>query len=64
MSEDKDPSVINEIRNGGYILYMRHGEVTVGQDRPNVSFNDCRTQRNLSEEGKKQAQTIGQLLTN
>ncbi|MGG3839108.1 hypothetical protein ABEV00_19090 [Paenibacillus thiaminolyticus] len=43
------------LRNGGYILYMRHGEATMGQDFPHVIFDDCGTQRNLSEEGKRQA---------
>ncbi|MGD8189394.1 histidine phosphatase family protein [Brevibacillus ginsengisoli] len=54
-------SIIHELRNGGYILYMRHGDATIGQDRTIVDFNDCETQRNLSEEGKKLAKAIGQI---
>lgn len=62
MPGDGIPSVINDIREGGYILYMRHGEATIGQDRPDVNFNDCSTQRNLSSGGKKQAQAIGRIV--
>lgn len=56
-------SFLPTIRNGGYIIYMRHGEATVGQDSPDVNLNDCGTQRNLSEEGKKQAESLGQIFS-
>ncbi|QMV42629.1 histidine phosphatase family protein [Cohnella cholangitidis] len=56
------PSLLNMLRQGGYILYVRHGEATVGADQPNVIFDDCKTQKNLSEEGKKQAELFGNLL--
>ncbi|MCU6340347.1 histidine phosphatase family protein, partial [Enterobacter quasiroggenkampii] len=46
-------------QKGGYILYMRHGEATVGQDRPVVDFDDCSTQRNLSDTGREQAKLLG-----
>ncbi|WP_373232720.1 histidine phosphatase family protein [Cohnella sp.] len=61
--EERDSSIVKAIRSGGYILYIRHGEATIGQDRPDVNLNDCGTQRNLSEDGKKQAQAIGQIVS-
>lgn len=45
-------SLVQALQKGGYILYMRHGEATVGQDRPAVDFHDCSTQRNLSDTGR------------
>ncbi|MEH7223647.1 histidine phosphatase family protein [Bacillus sp. JJ1566] len=48
-----------KLYNGGYIIYFRHGEATVGEDQPNLNFNNCGTQRNLNETGKKQAMLIG-----
>jgi hypothetical protein len=50
------------LRNGGYILYARHGQATVGEDRPDLNFQDCATQRNLSSMGRQQAASYGALL--
>lgn len=50
------------LRNGGYILYARHGQATVGGDRPDLNFQDCATQRNLSSLGRQQAASYGALL--
>lgn len=57
-----DPSLIHSLRQGGYILYVRHGAASVGEDSPNVDFNDCSTQKNLSEAGKRQAAEFGEAL--
>jgi|GEM_PF-5498658 len=56
-SEDAG-SLINELRQGGYILYVRHGEANVGEDQPGFSLMDCSIQRNLSVIGKEQAKKI------
>lgn len=53
-------SLVQALQKGGYILYMRHGEATVGQDRPAVDFHDCSTQRNLSDTGREQAKMLGE----
>ncbi|OAB44924.1 hypothetical protein PBAT_15080 [Paenibacillus antarcticus] len=50
---------INDLKTGGYIIYFRHGEATVGQDTDNLVFEDCSTQRNLSDQGRTQAQIVG-----
>lgn len=55
-------SLLDLLRNGGYILYARHGEATVGEDQPNLSFQYCYTQRNLSEMGKRQSIYYGEAL--
>lgn len=56
-----DSTIFRAIEKGGLILYLRHGEATIGQDQPEVNFNDCRTQRNLSEIGREQAIEMGKI---
>jgi phosphohistidine phosphatase SixA len=49
-----------QLRRGGYIFYLRHGATRLDeQDRQPVVKEDCATQRNLSDEGRKQAETVG-----
>ncbi len=57
-------SLLDLLRRGGYILYVRHGEATVGEDQPNINFLYCFTQRNLSETGRRQAIYYGQIIRN
>ncbi|WP_455538667.1 histidine phosphatase family protein [Terrisporobacter sp.] len=54
--------LLNSLRSGGYILYTRHGEATVGIDQPNLNFQYCVTQRNLSDTGRRQAVYYGEIL--
>lgn len=61
-SRPVDPSLLNSLRQGGYILYVRHGEATAGKDLADIDFNDCSTQRNLSETGRRQAAQFGEAL--
>jgi broad specificity phosphatase PhoE len=55
-------SILDSLREGGYILYARHGEATIGNDQPNLDFQNCATQRNLSEFGRRQAVYYGEIL--
>jgi hypothetical protein len=55
-------SVFDLLSGGGYILYARHGEATIGRDQPNFSFQYCFTQRNLSDMGRRQAIYYGEIL--
>lgn len=49
-----------DLRKGGYVFYMRHAVTRLDQeDRQPVVLDDCTTQRNLSDEGKRQARAIG-----
>ncbi|MFD0618380.1 histidine phosphatase family protein [Paenibacillus sp. GCM10027629] len=57
-----DPSILNSLRHGGYVLYVRHGEATIGADQPHIIYGDCATQRNLSEEGRQQSVSFGAAL--
>ncbi len=52
---------IKSLRNGGYVIYMRHGNTDTSRpDRtPTVDLNDCSTQRPLTEEGRKVAAQVG-----
>ncbi|WP_280770760.1 histidine phosphatase family protein [Salipaludibacillus daqingensis] len=53
-------SLLSSLREGGYIFYARHGEATVGVDQADSDLQDCATQRNLSETGRRQAVTYGE----
>jgi len=56
------PALLNDLRKGGYVLYLRHGTTDNSRpDRaPSVDLNDCNTQRVLNDEGRKLAATVGQ----
>ena len=54
--------LLNTLRKGGFIFYARHGEATEGEDLPYLNFQDCLTQRNLSEKGRCQASYYGEVL--
>jgi phosphohistidine phosphatase SixA len=43
----------------GYVLLMRHALAPGNGDPENFTLGDCSTQRNLSKEGRKDAQDIG-----
>lgn len=55
-------SLLDSLRRGGFIFYARHGEASVGRDLPNLNFQNCLTQRNLSEKGLRQAIYYGEML--
>lgn len=57
-----DSALLDSLRQGGYILYVRHGEATEGADLPNPDPEDCRTQRNLSARGREEAVRLGRTL--
>jgi phosphohistidine phosphatase SixA len=50
------------LKKPGTIVLFRHALAPGGGDPPGFKAGDCSTQRNLSEEGKQQAQRIGQTL--
>lgn len=50
-----------EVEKGGYVLLMRHAQTVSGVgDPPGFSLDDCKTQRNLSDEGRAQARHTGE----
>lgn len=56
------PSLMHQLRQGGFVLYMRHGNTDNSRpDRmPFVDLNDCTTQRPLSDEGRTLMARVGQ----
>lgn len=58
------PGVVKQLRGGGYVLYMRHGNTDTSRpDRvPSVDLNDCSTQRPLTEEGLRVAAQVGEAI--
>lgn len=48
------------LREGGVVIALRHALAPGTFDPPDFTLGDCRTQRNLSEEGRAQARRIGQ----
>ena len=46
----------------GYVLVMRHALAPGVGDPENFKVSDCSTQRNLNEEGRQDAQDVGQWL--
>lgn len=57
-----DKSILDLLKKGGFVLYARHGQATVGVDQAYLNFQDCYTQRNLSEVGRREATYFGQML--
>ncbi|KOS61831.1 histidine phosphatase family protein [Lysinibacillus agricola] len=57
-----DNSILNLLKKGGFIIYARHGEATAGIDQPYLNLQDCFTQKNLSEVGRREAIYFGQML--
>jgi len=50
------------LRSSNYVLMMRHTSAPGVGDPINYTLDDCRTQRNLSPEGREQAVFIGDWL--
>ena len=49
------------LRQGGHVALIRHAYAPGGGDPANFRIGDCATQRNLNNEGRRQARRIGQL---
>ena len=56
---DSNQNVINELKKGGNLIFIRHAYAPGGGDPKNFDINDCKTQRNLSNSGRDQAKKIG-----
>ena len=56
---DSNKDLIKQLTDGGKLIFIRHAYAPGSGDPNNFNLNDCSTQRNLSEEGRKQAQSIG-----
>ena len=56
---DLNKNLMNQLEDGGKLIFIRHAYAPGSGDPNNFNLNDCSTQRNLSIDGKKQAQYIG-----
>lgn len=51
--------LVEALRDGGYVLFVRHTATTEGGTDDPAKASDCSKQRNLTEEGRQQARDIG-----
>ncbi len=61
---DLNKKLINQLEDGGKLIFIRHAYAPGSGDPDNFNLNDCSTQRNLSKEGKRQAEYIGEFFRN
>lgn len=60
-----EQALIETLKAGGHIIYMRHGLTTrkdTNRDKSLVDLTRCETQRNLTEVGKAQVKHIGGMI--
>ena len=51
------------LEEGGKLIFIRHAYAPGNGDPKNFNLNDCLTQRNLSDRGRKQAKIIGNIFS-
>ena len=56
-------NLINQLEDGEKLIFIRHAYAPGNGDPTGFNLNDCSTQRNLSDDGRKQAQRIGKFFT-
>lgn len=55
------PQLLQQVRQGGFVLYMRHGATdSAYPDQVPIVLNDCSTQRPLTEAGRAEIVTVGE----
>jgi len=65
IAEDAKPApdgaaLAQALRRGGYVIYFRHAATDFGQNDDRMTgYEDCATQRNLTERGRADARAIG-----
>ena len=57
---DLNENLINQLKEGGKIIFIRHAYAPGSGDPENFNLNDCSTQRNLNNMGKIQSKKIGE----
>jgi len=52
---------LRSLREGGYVFYLRHASTDFSQNDANMkSYEDCASQRNLTDKGRGEALAIGE----
>lgn len=60
-AEEREQALWNRLKEGGYVLLIRHAATEPGAgDPPGFFLGDYATQRNLSEAGREEARRLGQ----
>ena len=59
---DPQAALLAGLRQGGYLLYLRHADTAVAPEPAVRDLEDCGWQRNLSERGRAQAAAVGAML--
>ena len=57
---DLNNNLLDQLEDGGKLIFIRHAYAPGSGDPSNFNLKDCSTQRNLSEDGRKQAHYIGE----
>ena len=60
---DSKKNIIENLKVGGKLIFIRHAYAPGGGDPKNFNIYDCSTQRNLSESGRIQSRKIGNFFT-
>ena len=60
---DSKKNIIENLNEGGKLIFIRHAYAPGGGDPDNFNINDCLTQRNLSESGRIQSEKIGRFFS-
>jgi len=58
---DLNQNLINELKQEGKLIFIRHAYAPGGGDPINFDISNCNTQRNLNDSGRIQADKIGSL---
>ena len=56
---DLNKNLIDQLHEGGKLIFIRHAYAPGSGDPINFNLNDCSSQRNLDKNGKEQAKKIG-----
>ena len=57
---DLNKNLVNQLEDGGKLIFIRHAYAPGNGDPNNFNLNDCSSQRNLNSIGRKQAKDIGE----
>ena len=60
-SANSNEKIINSLKEGGKIIFIRHALAPGNGDPENFDLNDCSTQRNLNQRGIEQSKFIGNI---
>lgn len=58
----RDTSASTAASESPYVVILRHGDAPGRNEPPSFDLNDCSTQRNLSDKGRKEASELGEML--